>query len=183
VLQASRKPRDEYERVGRSMRLAIARAHETAEGRELTRLARVFLAALSFTASYSKLSDTVFLAQLCDAAGIRGDVDLKHTADALKTLAERGVLLYEPSTTPGRPSWIALPDAGLGDRGRQQPLVNALSGSPSNVSRTFSEGGPLRPPERHLSGPPSLVVVDNCVRCGGRFEISDMESAFCPECA
>lgn len=177
----SREPRDAYERVGRSLRESIDRAVATAEGRELTRLARVLLAAYSFTASYSRLSDTVYLAQLCDVAKIAGDVELKHTADALKVLNERRVLIYEPSKTPGRPSWIQLPDAGLGGRPSQPPLVNVPSGSPSSSSRTSSEGEPLR----HRNGDPSgspLQIVETCLRCDRQFRCDDPDAVFCPAC-
>src|SRR5581483_2911393 len=162
-MMSGRRERDPYADVGASTRAAIETAIATAEGREFTRVARVFLAALHMTSSRSRLADTVYLAQLTEIARIAGDIDGKHTADALHLLEGRGALLWRPSSIPGKPSLIGLP-ASLA---QQLPILSSVhepvdkpvdtrgaTRDARGATKTAS-GGPLRPESDPLSGPPS----------------------------
>jgi hypothetical protein len=116
------RPRDEYAEVGRATRAAIEQALATAEGRELTRYSRTLLAVLHSTTSWSRTSDSLYLAQLAEIAGIP-DVDGKHTAEQLRLLASRGVIAWQPSYRHGFPSTVGLP----GSAPIQLPILRSMS--------------------------------------------------------
>jgi len=120
----ARRRRDDYAEVGAATRVAIERAIATAEGHELSRYMRVFLAVLHETSSWSRLSDSVFRARLTELAAIAGDLDGKHTAEMLHRLAERGVIVWSPSRVNGRPSLVGLP----GSAPVQPPLLGSVKG-------------------------------------------------------
>lgn len=117
-----RPERDAYADVGQAMRLAIERFLSGAEGRTLTRDARVFLAVLHLVASYSRLADRVYVAQISELAQIVGDVDERHTRRSLQKLHKLGAIDWQPSRGAGRQSWVSLPSHAA-----DRPLVNTVA--------------------------------------------------------
>src|SRR4051794_9104595 len=86
--------RDQYTDVGRAFRASIASALEHVRHRET----RVLLAVYWLTASYSRLTDRVYLAQIADVARIPGDNEgngYRHTRRALSALHQAGVVFWQ----------------------------------------------------------------------------------------
>jgi hypothetical protein len=144
---APRETRDQYAVVGTAMRASIERA--IAAG-GLNRLARVYLAVLYLTASYSRLTDRVFVAQIAVVARIAGDVDERHTRRALSKLARLGVIGWEPSRGRKSASWVSLTPSAA-----RRPLMAALPGGKpgqnwpgENPART----GPPPEEDQHREG-------------------------------
>lgn len=119
-------------------------------GREAFRRARALgcsmeeLAALqavvSLTALYSKLSDEVSVAEIAEEAALHP----KNAARALRSLAGRGVIVYEPGRGRGNISTVGLPEAAREKGASRAPL-------------STREKGADQPPKRE---PPTRARVD-----------------------
>jgi hypothetical protein len=91
-----------YATVGAAMRQAIARAN----GAELSPgLQRTLLAVLHLTASWSKLSDPVYVGEVAQLAGL-GD---RQTRKSLTRLSALGVIVWVPRRGHGVRSLVGLP--------------------------------------------------------------------------
>ena len=123
-MSRDRRPRSRYSEASAAMRRALLRA----DGAELTgREWRTLGAVLILTASYSRTSDYVYVA---DVARLT-TVDERHVRRALHRLAELGVILWEPGRGRSKPSLLGLPE------GKRGPLPALL---PRNEQG--AEGGP-----------------------------------------
>jgi hypothetical protein len=154
--------RDPYLAVCEALRKSIEIVLATDEGRELTRSVRAFMAGLWFTAGHSRMYDVAALEQIAGVARIPGEVDGrgeflgKHTADALHRWHDEGALIWTPSTTRGRASWVGLPGSAV----HQLPLTNVVRGAtkerptPVSGSPKAPLGEPLAPAGLSLVAPP-----------------------------
>lgn len=99
------RARQPYADVGRAMRQAIERA--LADPRLTLGHAKVLLVVLADVASWSRLDDATTRADLARRAGVSEETVKR----AMHLLHEVGAVVWEPSTTRGRPSHVRLPRA------------------------------------------------------------------------
>ena len=110
----SGRPRDSYALAGAAMRQAIQRANTT----QLTNAQhKVFGAVIALTASYSRLSDNVFVDDIRRVAKVSD----KTARTALSRLAAEGIIVWKPQRGHGMASTLSLP-AAVGESGsNEQP--------------------------------------------------------------
>jgi hypothetical protein len=98
------RARDRYAEVGAAMRLAIGRATAAtlSDGKR-----RVFEAVLSCVASFSRLDDLVYVADVAQVA----HVSERHTRDCLASLRDLGIIVWEPKRGQSVRSRLGLPKA------------------------------------------------------------------------
>lgn len=73
---------------------------------------------IELTATWSKLFDRTYTAAIAEKAGIdRADHTNKQTKGALRALAEKGLIYYDPATAHGQMSLVGLAlRAGVGEK-------------------------------------------------------------------
>lgn len=99
------KERHPYADVGRAMRQAIDRA--LADPKVPAGHLRVLLVVLADVASWSRLDEATTRADLARRAGVSEET-VKRAMPRLQAL---GAVVWDPSTTRGRPSHVRLPEA------------------------------------------------------------------------
>jgi hypothetical protein len=160
VSELAPRERDAYADVGRALRSSIGQALEIGEG--LTRETRALLAIYHLTATYSRVSDQIYVAQLADIARIRGDVDDRHLRRALKLWHERGVIWWEPAATgkgrgQRRPSTVSLVAP------ERRPLLSLARETRPDPDR---KPGQIRATNPARSGPPPEEALPEKVNRG-----------------
>lgn len=124
----------------------------------------VLLAVQALTASWTRLWDEVYVADVAIVAGMvtaTGAGDAKECGRRLRSLAARGLISYEPSQVKGRPSRIglatnppAVPSAGTvgggshgpPETGRERGFGGQRSGGSGGPPETGKWGGVRQPP-------------------------------------
>jgi hypothetical protein len=102
-----------FAEVGRTLRVVLG-------GATAARLSgthwRVLAAVVTLTASYSKTTDRTYVAKIADLAELDAtDPKLKRTKRALKHLASKGLIRYEPARKHGDQTTISIcQDSRLG---------------------------------------------------------------------
>jgi hypothetical protein len=131
------RSRDDYCDAGAALRASIEPALEHIRSRET----RVLLAVYWLTASYSRLTDRVYLAQVAAVARISGDSEAnryRHTRRALNVWARRGVIRWVPARGRGRQSCLSLSPNGA----KNLPLL-AVVPDPKKGADRSSKRGPI----------------------------------------
>lgn len=149
--------RDPYVDVGRALRSSIASFLEGTRDRRT----RVFLAVLYLTASYSRITDRVYVAQIAELAAIPGDTaadGYRHTRRALKELHDHGSIVWASSRGRGKQSSVSLIVQGE----KTGPLLAMVSEQKTGPVRDAKPGrselekpGQLELENRAASGPPT----------------------------
>ncbi len=147
-----RRPRDSYRDVGESTR-AVLQAAATAEPPLRPREWRVLSAVLQVTATWSRLQDRVTHEQLAPLCGLDKPTDRRDLARELRSLATRGLIVYEPGVSlPGerrRPSTVGLPPVEIHQVSDVSPPVEihqVSEGSPPVDLDTDPRWSRLSPP-------------------------------------
>ena len=106
---------------------------------------RVLAAVLQLTTSYARLSDRVYKAQLAAAAG---DLEDKALQRSLRSLAERHLITWQPSSTKGRPSTVGV-----------VPPVRGVEPGPPKLAFGGAEADPPNPVVGGAGSDPPTTVV------------------------
>lgn len=147
--------------AGEAARSVLARA--AAASPPLTqREWRVLAAVLQVTTTYSKLSDRVWKTQLGEAAGGLEDKALQRT---LRSLHDRHLIVWRPSSVKGRPSIVSVVPSIRGvDASPPMLSVRGADSDPPNLSIGGVDPEPVRgvgadpPPEKYQgeTSPPAV---------------------------
>jgi hypothetical protein len=136
--------RSKYVEVGAAIRQAAARA---AEKGITPRECRALLAVVALVSSYSRLTDRVPVRR-CSQPSIAEMAALpdKQAGAVLKSLADKGIVVYAPSRGRGRVSLVGLPPDGEIGRYEKGASVGAFSGRKKAPSVNLK--GPIRGSEK-----------------------------------
>lgn len=194
-----RDPGAEVMRTWRAVSLAVAGMRPRLPPVEYA----VLLAVHGLVVSWTRLWDEVYVADVAIVAGVTtgdGQPDAKECGRRLRSLAQRGLIVYQPSKVKGRPSRVGMPAvtaAGtLVGGGQVTPPKPASNPAPSDGVR----GGQAAPPNEENRGgqvtplytgggrevpppsepPPTQAAIMVAVSGGGESPDTDQETPESP---